>query len=107
MGAARALAVRRLRSARGTVRRRGARICRIRCLAVLPDVPLRLAVFTIILGAAVSLLCGVHPRWRDSIVLRLGTGLASGFMSGLSAIGGMIAATMLFTTSLPAAALRG
>jgi uncharacterized protein len=78
----------------------------VRCLAVLPDVPLRLAVFTIILGAAVSLLCGVHPRWRDSIVLRLGTGLASGFMSGLSAIGGMIAATMLFTTSLPAAALR-
>lgn len=76
------------------------------CLAVLPDVPLRVAVFTIILCAALLLLSGFHPRWRDTIALRLGTGLGSGFMSGLSAIGGMVAATMLFTTSLPAAALR-
>ena len=76
------------------------------CLAVLPEVPLRVAVSAVILCAALVLLSGFHPRWHDTIALRLGTGLASGFLSGLSAIGGMIAATMLFTTSLPAARLR-
>ena len=43
---------------------------------------------------------------RDTIALRLGTGLGSGFLSGLSSIGGMFAATMLFTTSLPGARFR-
>jgi hypothetical protein len=51
-------------------------------------------------------LCGFRPHWRDSIALRLGTGILSGFLSGLSSIGGMVAATMLFTTSLPAQQLR-
>jgi uncharacterized protein len=73
---------------------------------MLPETPLRAAVSTIILCAAVMLLSGFHPRWRDTIVLRLGTGLVAGFMSGLSSIGGMIVATTLFTTSLAAAPLR-
>ena len=76
------------------------------CLAVLPEVPLRAAVSSVILAAALMLLSGFHPRWRDTIALRLGTGLAAGFLSGLSSIGGMIAATMLFTTPLPAVRLR-
>src|ERR1700730_13868827 len=76
------------------------------CLAILPELPLRLAVSTIILVMALTLLSGFRPSWGDGIGVRLGTGLVSGFMSGLSSLGGMIAATMLFTTSLPAARLR-
>jgi uncharacterized membrane protein YfcA len=64
------------------------------------------AVSTIILCVATALLAGFRPRWGDGIGVRLGTGLVSGFMSGLSSVGGMIAAMMLFTTSLPAARLR-
>lgn len=76
------------------------------CLSILPEVPLRLAVSTIILVLALTLLAGFRPRWGDGIGVRLGTGLVSGFMSGLSSVGGMIAAMILFTTSLPAARLR-
>ncbi len=60
----------------------------------------------VIFAAALIMLRGWHPSWRDTIALRLGTGLGSGFLSGLSSIGGMFAATMLFTTSLPAARFR-
>lgn len=76
------------------------------CLATLPEAPLRAAVSVVIFGAAVIMLRGWHPHWGDTIALRLGTGLGSGFLSGLSSIGGIFAATMLFTTSLPAARLR-
>jgi hypothetical protein len=76
------------------------------CLSILPEQPLRLAVSTIILAVALTLLAGFHPRWGDGIAVRLGTGLVSGFMSGLSSIGGMIAASVLFTTSLSAVNLR-
>lgn len=76
------------------------------CLAILPELPLRLAVSTIILVMALTLLSGFRPSWGDGIGVRLGTGLVAGFMSGLSSLGGMIAATMLFTTSLPAVRLR-
>jgi uncharacterized protein len=75
-------------------------------LSVLPEQPLRLAVSTIILAMALTVLSGFRPRWGDGIGVRLGTGLLAGFMSGLSSVGGMVAATMLFTTSLPAARLR-
>jgi uncharacterized protein len=76
------------------------------CLSILPELPLRLAVSTIILCVATTLLAGFRPRWGDGIGVRLGTGLVAGFMAGLSSVGGMIAAMMLFTTSLPAARLR-
>ena len=76
------------------------------CLSVLPEQPLRLSVSTLILVMALTLLSGFRPRWGDGIGVRLGTGLVAGFMSGLSSVGGMVAATMLFTTSLPAARLR-
>jgi uncharacterized membrane protein YfcA len=76
------------------------------CLSVLPEQPLRLAVSTLILIMALTLLSGFRPRWGDGIGVRLGTGLVAGFMSGLSSVGGMVAATMLFTTSLPAVRLR-
>jgi uncharacterized protein len=76
------------------------------CLAVLPEAPLRAAVSVLIFAAALTMLRGWHPHWGDTIALRLGTGLGSGFLSGLSAIGGMFAATVLFTTTLPGARLR-
>ncbi len=76
------------------------------CLSILPEQPLRLAVSSIILAMALTLLSGFHPKWGDGIGVRFGTGIASGFMSGLSSVGGMVAAAMLFTTSLPAARLR-
>jgi len=76
------------------------------CLASLPEAPLRAAVSAVIFGAALIMLRGWHPRWRDTIALRLGTGLGAGFLSGLSSVGGMFAATMLFTTQLPGARLR-
>lgn len=76
------------------------------CLSVLPEQPLRLAVSSIILVMALSLLAGFRPRWGDGIGVRLGTGLVAGFMSGLSSIGGMFAATVLFTSSLTAVRLR-
>ena len=76
------------------------------CLATLPEAPLRAAVSVLILSAALIMIRGWHPQWRDTIALRLGTGLGSGFLSGLSSIGGIFAATMLFTTSLPAVRLR-
>src|ERR1700687_6073002 len=76
------------------------------CLSILPEVPLRLAVSTIILCVATALLLGFRPRWGVGTGIRLGTGLVAGFMSGLSSVGGMIAAMMLFTTSWPAARLR-
>src|SRR6202165_4076089 len=72
------------------------------CLSVLPELPLRLAVSTIIFVMALTLLAGFRPGWGDGIGVRLGTGLVAGFMSGLSSLGGMIAATVLFTTSLTA-----
>ncbi|MEO8565614.1 MAG: sulfite exporter TauE/SafE family protein, partial [Betaproteobacteria bacterium] len=76
------------------------------CLAVLPEAPLRATVSALILAAALILLRGWHPQWRDTIALRLATGVGAGFLSGLSSIGGMFAATVLFTTALPAAKLR-
>jgi uncharacterized protein len=76
------------------------------CLSILPEEPLRLAVSAMILAIALTLLAGFRPRWGDGIGVRLGTGLVSGFMSGLSSLGGMIAATVLFTTSLTASRLR-
>jgi uncharacterized membrane protein YfcA len=76
------------------------------CLATLPEAPLRIAVSVVIFVAALIMLRGWHPKLRDTIALRLGTGLGSGFLSGLSSIGGMFAATMLFTTSLPGVRLR-
>ena len=76
------------------------------CLAVLPEAPLRATVSALILAAALILQRGWHPQWQDTIALRLGTGVGAGFLSGLSSIGGMFAATILFTTTLAAAKLR-
>ena len=75
-------------------------------LAIVPDTPLRAIVSGVILLAATSLLLGVRAPWPDSSGVRLATGFASGIFNGLAAIGGMVVAVMLFSTTIPAAAAR-
>ena len=60
----------------------------------------------VILLASTSLLLGVRAPWSDSSGVRLATGFASGIVNGLAAIGGMVVAVMLFSTTIPAAAAR-
>ena len=59
-------------------------------LARVPEAPLRAVVSGVILVAALLLLGGWRAPWTDSTALRLGTGLASGLLNGLAAIGGTI-----------------
>lgn len=75
-------------------------------LAVVPEAPLRAIVSLVILCAALLLLSGIKPPWRDSSPLRLATGAVSGVFNGLAAIGGMVVAVMLFTTAISGAAVR-
>ena len=75
-------------------------------LAIVPEAPLRATVSLVILAAAILLLAGFHPPWKDSAPLRLGTGLVSGVLNGLAAIGGMAVAVMLFATTIAGAAAR-
>ena len=75
-------------------------------LAIVPDAPLRAIVSLVILTAAILLLTGLHPPWKDSSRLRLGTGVVSGVLNGLAAIGGVAVAVMLFATMITGAAAR-
>ena len=75
-------------------------------LVIVPETPLRAIVSGVILMAATTLLAGVRAPWRDSSGVRLATGFASGILNGLAAIGGMVVAVMLFSTTIPAAAAR-
>ena len=75
-------------------------------LAIVPEAPLRAIVSGVILLASTSLLLGVRAPWPDSSGVRLATGFASGIVNGLAAIGGMVVAVMLFSTTIPAAAAR-
>src|SRR5438128_138254 len=53
-------------------------------LAVVPETPLRATVSIVILTAAILLLIGWHPPWKDSSPLRFGTGVVSGLLNGLA-----------------------
>src|SRR6476661_441054 len=75
-------------------------------LAYVPEGPLRAMVSTVILVAALLLLSGVRPPWGDGLFVRLATGVGSGVFNGLAAIGGMVVAVMLFSTTISAAAAR-
>jgi uncharacterized membrane protein YfcA len=75
-------------------------------LAIVPEAPLRATVSLVILTAAILLLTGFHPPWKDSSPLRFGTGLVAGLLNGLAAIGGMAVAVMLFATTISGAAAR-
>jgi len=75
-------------------------------LAAVAEAPLRMTVSLVILAAAILLLTGFHPPWKDSPALRLATGFVSGILNGLAAIGGMAVAVMLFATTITGAAAR-
>jgi hypothetical protein len=75
-------------------------------LAWLPEVELRLLLGALLLLAAVLLRAGfnmgLEPSWR----VKLGTGLVSGFVNGVAAIGGIAVAVLMSATSLTPAAMR-
>jgi len=75
-------------------------------LAWLPEVELRLVLGGLLLLAALLLRAGfsagLEPSWR----VRLATGLVSGFVNGVAAIGGMAVAVLMSTTSLAPAVMR-
>lgn len=75
-------------------------------LARVPDKPLRAIVSAAMLAMAFLLLSGWRAPWKDSTPLRLGTGVVSGVLNGLAAIGGMAVAVMLFTATITGAAAR-
>jgi uncharacterized membrane protein YfcA len=75
-------------------------------LVWLPEVELRLVLGGLLLLAAALLRAGfslgLEPSWR----VKLGTGLVSGFVNGVAAIGGIAVAVLMSTTALAPAAMR-
>lgn len=79
----------------------------IALLAWLPESALRLLIGALLLLAAVLLRSGLRLALAPTRLTRLATGLVSGLVNGVAAIGGIPVALMLSTTALPPAVLRG
>jgi len=75
-------------------------------LAWLPEVELRLVLGGLLLLAAVLLRAGFSAGLKPSSGVRLATGLVSGFVNGVAAIGGIAVAVLMSTTSLAPAVMR-
>lgn len=75
-------------------------------LAFLPETPLRLCIGALLLVAAVLLRSGFSAGLEPSTGVRLATGLVSGFVNGVAAIGGIAVAVLMSTTSLAPAVMR-
>lgn len=75
-------------------------------LAWLPETPLRLLIGALLLTAALLLRGDVAARLSPTRGVRLFTGLVSGFINGVAAIGGIAVAVLLSATALAPAALR-
>lgn len=75
-------------------------------LAWLPETPLRLLIGALLLLAAALLRAGVSAGLAPTRGVRLATGLASGFVNGLAAIGGMAVAVLLSASGIAPAAMR-
>lgn len=75
-------------------------------LAWLPENPLRLLIGALLLLAALLLRAGFAAGLAPTRGMRLATGLASGFVNGLAAIGGIAVAVLLSATALAPAAMR-
>ena len=75
-------------------------------LAWLPEVELRLVLGALLLLAAALLRAGfsmgLEPSWR----VKLATGLVSGFVNGVAAIGGIAVAVLMSSTALAPAVMR-
>jgi len=78
----------------------------IALLAWLPETPLRLLVGLLLLAAAGLQRSGFVLGLRATPLVRLGTGLVSGLVNGLAAIGGIAVAILLHASALPPAAMR-
>lgn len=79
----------------------------IAVLAWVPEAPLRLLIAALLLLAAALLRAGVRFGLVPTRGVRLATGMVSGFVNGVAAIGGIAVAVMLSGTALAPAALRG
>ena len=78
----------------------------IALLAWLPETPLRLVIGALLLLAALLLRAGVSIGLAPTRGMRLATGVASGFVNGIAAIGGIAVAVLLSATALAPAAMR-
>ena len=75
-------------------------------LAHLPEAPLRLLIGALLLLAAVLLRSGFGLALAPTATVRLATGLVSGFVNGVAAIGGIAVAVLLSTAQVAPAAMR-
>lgn len=75
-------------------------------LAWLPETPLRLLIGALLLLAAALLRSGFSLALAPSAGVRLGVGMASGFVNGVAAIGGIAVAVMLSSSQIAPAAMR-
>jgi uncharacterized membrane protein YfcA len=75
-------------------------------LAWLPETPLRLLLGALLLLAAGLLRSGFSLALTPSAPVRFGVGMASGFVNGVAAIGGIAVAVMLSTSQIAPAVMR-
>lgn len=75
-------------------------------LAWLPETPLRLLIGALLMAAALLLRAGARVTLVPTRGVRLAAGLASGFINGVAAIGGIAVAVLLSTAKMAPAALR-
>jgi hypothetical protein len=75
-------------------------------LARVAETPLRLLIGALLMLAAALLRSGWKPALPPGAGLRLATGLVSGLVNGVAAIGGIAVAVLLSATALAPAAMR-
>jgi len=75
-------------------------------LALVDETPLRLIIGALLLLAAALLRSGWQLSLQPTRAVRLATGLVSGFVNGVAAIGGIAVAVLLSATALPPVAMR-
>ena len=75
-------------------------------LAWLPETPLRLLIGALLMAAALLLRAGTRATLVPTRAMRFAAGLASGFINGVAAIGGIAIAVLLSTTAMAPTALR-
>ena len=75
-------------------------------LAWLPEAQLRLLIGALLLMAALLLRSGRHAALAPTAPMKFAAGLASGFINGVAAIGGIALAVLLSATRMAPAALR-
>lgn len=78
----------------------------IAVLAWLDELPLRLLIGVLLLGAALLLRSGWRLALTPTRGMRLATGLVSGLVNGVAAIGGIAVAVLLSSTQMAPAVMR-